>query len=268
MRWFAAVLGPSRRHFGRRKKWLIGWGIALAATGLARPAGAQTGVLRGVVVDSADGALIENADILAASIKQVARTNAKGQFTLSKVPKGELEITIRRLGYQPQQQTVVLSGGTNDSVKVVLVAQPEVLQAVAVDAVERHRRQGIEDFYVRRTQGIGTFITRQQLEELRGNLSTDALRNIPGIQLYRNRNGENTVRFTGTGSISHRDCPPNLWLDGQRMTNMELAQIPANDIEGIELYRGASTTPAQFWQGNTQTTLCGTIVVWSRLPGS
>jgi hypothetical protein len=91
---------------------------------------------------------------------------------------------------------------------------------------------------------------------------------VPGIQLFRTRNGDNTVRFTGTTSINHRDCPPNLWLDGQKISNMELDRIPANDIEGIELYRGASTTPAQFWQGNSQNTFCGTIVVWSRLPGT
>ncbi|HEV8448385.1 MAG TPA: carboxypeptidase regulatory-like domain-containing protein [Gemmatimonadaceae bacterium] len=259
---FAAV-----PKLGSRSRLLLACCVGLAATTAARPSAAQNGVLRGVVVDSADGALIESADILAASIKQVARSNAKGQFTLTKLPKGELEISIRRLGYLPQTQTIVLSGGGNDSVKVVLVAQPEVLQAIAVDAVERHRRQGVEDFYVRQTQGIGTFITRQQLDELRSTHSTDALRNVPGIQLYRNRSGDNTVRFTGTSSINHRDCPPNLWLDGQHVSNMELDQIPANDIEGIELYRGASTTPAQFWQGNTQNTFCGTIVVWSRLPG-
>jgi hypothetical protein len=265
MRWFTAV----QRHFGSRQIRLLACcgGLAAVVAG-ARPSAAQTGVLRGVVVDSADGALIENADILAASIKQVARSNAKGQFTLSKCPKGVLEITIRRIGYAPQEQTVVLSGGGNDSVKVVLVAQPAVLEAVAVDASERHRRQGIEDFYVRRTQGIGTYITRQQLEELRGNETTEALRNVPGIQLFRTRNGDNTVRFTGTTSINHRDCPPNLWLDGQKISNMELDRIPANDIEGIELYRGASTTPAQFWQGNSQNAFCGTIVVWSRLPGT
>jgi hypothetical protein len=264
MRWFTAV----PRHLGSRQRRVLACCVGLlGAAGPARPSGAQSGVLRGVVVDSADGSLIESADILAASIKQVSRTNAKGQFTLTKLPKGALEIIIRRIGYQPQQQTIMLSGGDNDSVKVVLVAQPEVLQAVAVDAVERHRRQGIEDFYVRRTQGIGTFITRQQLEELRGNQATEVLRTVPGIQLFRTKNGDNSVRFTGTSSINHRDCPPNLWLDGQRMNNMELDQIPANDIEGIELYRGASTTPAQFWQGNSQNTFCGTIVVWSRLPG-
>lgn len=266
MRWSAAVPHYLRTRGTSRLRVLLAC-TGLAVAPMARPSAAQSGVLKGVVVDSTDGSLIENADILAASIKQVARSNARGQFTLTKLSKGELEITVRRLGYMPQQQTIMVSGGGNDSVKVVLVAQPEVLQAIAVDAVERHRRQGIEDFYVRRTQGIGTFITRQQLEELRTTHSTDALRNVPGIQLYRNRSGDNTVRFIGTSSINHRDCPPNLWLDGQRVSNMELDQIPANDIEGIELYRGASTTPAQFWQGNAQNTFCGTIVVWSRLPG-
>jgi hypothetical protein len=46
---------------------------------------------------------------------------------------------------------------------------------------------------------------------------------------------------------------------------MEIDEIPLNDIEGIELYNGPSTTPAEFWQANGSQ--CGTIVVWSRLPG-
>lgn len=263
MRWSTAV--PWR--LGSRALQLLACCACLAAVTARTSAAQAAGVLRGVVVDSADGSVIEGADILAASLRQVVRSNAKGQFALNKLPKGELEFTVRRLGYLPQQQTIVVSGGGNDSVKVVLVAQPAVLDAMSVDASERHRRQGIEDFYVRRAQGIGTYITRQQLEDLRGTQPTEALRSVPGIQLFRTRNGDNSVRFTGTSSINHRDCPPNLWLDGQRVTNMELDQIPAQDIEGIELYRGASTTPAQFWQGNTNNAFCGTIVVWSRLPG-
>jgi hypothetical protein len=235
---------------------------------IAATAKAQTGVLRGVVVDSANGSPLENVDVLVASLKQVARSNEKGQFTLTKLSKGELEVAVRRLGYKPQTQTIVLSGGERDSVKIELVGEPELIRAMQIDEVERHRRQGVEDFYLRRARGVGTFITRQQLEDLRSIQPTDALRNVPGIQLKRLRDGNNSVRFTGTGSLSHRDCPPNLWLDGQRVTGMELDQIPARDIEGIELYRGASTTPAQFWQGNSATAFCGTIVVWSRVPGT
>ncbi len=263
MRWVTAV---PRRLAIREVRLLAA--CACLLTSATRPSAAQSGVLRGVVVDSADGSLLENVGILSEALRKVARTDSKGRFTLTQMPAGEVELSIRRLGYKPQRQTIVLSGGVNDSVKVVLVAQPEVLQAVAVDESERHHRQGIEDFYVRRAQGIGTFITRQQLEDLRSTQPTDALRMVPGIQLRRSRNGENTVRFTGTTSINHRDCAPTLWLDGERVPNMELDQIPAQDIEGIELYRGASTTPAQFWQGNSNSTLCGTIVVWSRLPGT
>ena len=132
---FAAVPKHLRTRESRRVSRLLRLVVCCVGfAAAARSSAAQTGVLRGVVVDSADGSLIENADILAAAIKQVARSNAKGQFTLAKLEKGELEITIRRLGYQPQQQTVVVSGGGNDSVKIVLVAQPEVLKAIAVDA--------------------------------------------------------------------------------------------------------------------------------------
>jgi carboxypeptidase family protein/TonB-dependent receptor-like protein len=251
------------------KRWVrrLACCACLAAVATA-PSKAQTGVLRGIVVDSANGTPIEDVDILAAALRQVGRSNSKGQFTLTKLPKGELELTIRRLGYKPQTQTIVLSGGDRDSVKIELVGQPELLRAMQIDEVERHRRQGVEDFYVRRARGIGTFISREQLEELRSIQPTDALRNVPGIQLIRTRDGNNSVRFTGVSSINRRDCPPTLWLDGQRVPGMELDQIPARDIEGIELYRGASTTPAQFWQGNTSNAFCGTIVVWSRVPGT
>ena len=73
------------------------------------------------------------------------------------------------------------------------------------------------------------------------------------------------VRFDS--AISARGgCIPTLWIDGQRAPGMEIDAIPLNDIEGIELYNGLSTTPAEFWQGNTPQ--CGTIVVWSRVPGT
>src|SRR5690348_10334449 len=146
MRW---MTGPAKLGFG-----LVG--VVLLAGAPTRPAAAQTpaGVLRGVVVDSASGSLLEGADILIASLHQVARSNEHGVFTLIRLPAGRLELTVRRLGYLPQQQTIILSGGANDSVKVVMVAQPEVLEAIQVDAAERHRRQGIEGFYVRRAQGI------------------------------------------------------------------------------------------------------------------
>ena len=223
------------------------------------------GTLRGVVVDSASRAPVPSADVAITALRMVTRADSLGRFTLSRLPKGPVEVSIRRLGYQPQRETMFLTGGSNDSVLIALVAQPEVLSAVNVSAGERRRRQMVEDFYLRRARGIGTFVTREDLEARNARVPTDAL-NVPGIALTHTRYGV-AVRFTSTSTV-RRDCAPILWVDGQRASGMELDEIPVNDIEGIELYNGPSTTPAQFWQGNLSNSACGTIVVWSRVPGT
>lgn len=238
-------------------------GLFALLTALPSTSSAQ-GTLRGVVVDSASRAPVPYADVAIIALHMVTRADSQGHFTMNKLPQGRIELSIRRLGFQPQRETIVLSGGANDSVRVALVAQPEVLSAVAVSAGERRRRQMVEDFYLRRARGVGTFVTRQDLEARNARVPTDAL-NVPGIALLHTRYGV-AVRFTSTSTV-RRDCAPILWVDGQRASGMELDEIPVDDIEGIELYNGPSTTPAQFWQGNLSNSACGTIVVWSRVPG-
>ena len=43
---------------------------------------------------------------------------------------------------------------------------------------------------------------------------------------------------------------------------MEVDEIRAQDIHGIEIYRGAATVPAQFAKSGL--TQCGAIVVWTK----
>lgn len=226
------------------------------------PVGAQ-GTLRGVVVDSAGRAPVSFADVSVVALHMITRADSLGRFTLAKVPKGQVELSVRRVGYEPQRQTIVLTGGSADSVLVVMVPQAEVLSATVSEG-ERRRRQMVEGFYARRARGIGSYVTRDDLEARHARVPTDGL-NMPGISLIHTRYGT-SVRFIGTSTV-RRDCPPMLWVDGQRAPNMELDDIPVNDIEGIELYHGPSTTPAQFWLGNMSNAVCGTIVVWSRVPG-
>ena len=238
--------------------------LALIA-GHAEAARAQgTGTLRGVVIDSATRTAVSGAEVSATALRQFARTDDRGQFTLDKLPAGQIELSIRRVGYEPQRETILATGGPRDSVLIVLVAQPAMLSGVNVSAAERRQREGIKGFYARRARGVGAFVTREDLEARHARVPTDAL-NLPGIAVVHTRYGT-AVRFT-TGASLRRSCPPTLWIDGQRAPRMELDDIPVNDIEGIELYHGPSVTPGQFWQGNESNTSCGTIVVWSRAPG-
>jgi hypothetical protein len=223
---------------------------------------AQGTIVRGVVVDSA-GKPVSEAALGIVALHHATRTDEQGHFAFPALPKGGVEIAVRRIGYEPIIVRFVVSGGPADSIRVVLAELPAVLEAVSVSAAERHRLQRIEDFYWRRARGIGTYFTREEILARRASVPSDVLRTAKGIRFVRTASGGG-IRFSSATSM-RTACIPMIWIDGQRAPGMEIDEIPLNDIEGIELYNGASTTPPEFWQANTAQ--CGTIVVWSRPPG-
>lgn len=236
--------------------------IALLALLLAGPPLlAQTGVVRGKVTDST-GAPIADADVAIVELHMLTRSDAQGLFSFSKVPRGEHEVSVRRIGFQATTVKAVV-GDLEYSYEVVLPVQPTTIAGVNVNSSEVKLRLGIEDFYRRRARGMGgTFFTRQEIIARNPRRTTDVLRNSPGLTIVGMRGGGTGVRFTGK-----RQCTPALFLDGQEVRDMELDHIPVNDIEGMELYSGPSTTPMQFSHGWSHTD-CGAIVIWTRIPGT
>jgi outer membrane receptor for monomeric catechols len=111
---------------------------------------------------------------------------------------------------------------------------------------------------------MGVYFTRADILARRASRPSDMLRSTPGVTFVRTRSGQG-IRFISSAG-QRRECVPMIWVDGQRAPGLELDDLPVNDIEGIELYQGPSTTPMQFSQALSVTT-CGTIVVWSRPPG-
>ena len=78
-------------------------------------------------------------------------------------------------------------------------------------------------------------------------------------------NGRNTLRFTRTQGP--RDCPPQYWVDGQRIEAGQPDEFTPEDVEAIEIYAGPATIPVQFAPRPWAYT-CGSIVIWTRLPGT
>lgn len=233
--------------------------IALGAT----PAAAQDGVVRGSVSDSA-GVPVAGADVTIASEHLAMKTDAKGAFVFSNVPRGSYDLAIRHLGYKPE----IVKVAVNDmsySYDVTLAAQPMRIAGVTVTASEASLKRSIDDFYKRRQRGMGGyFFTRQEIETRQARTTSDVLRATPGLSFVRTRGG-NGIRFVGSAS-DRRACVPTIWLDGQEADDMEIDEVPVSDVEGIEIYSGPSTTPVQFTK-STAKDACGTIVIWTRPPG-
>ncbi len=236
--------------------WLLVIGTMLGGGSVAEAQGSR---LVGTVVDSA-GKPLGGATVDVATLRRQAATDDSGVFVLVNLPMGPLEVSVRRLGYEPQRIALSISGSI-DSIVVRMVSQALTLGVVSATA--NRQRINIDAFYERVRRGMGTYVTRSEILARRPLSTTDMFRAAPGIRVLRLR-GTDGIRFNSSSSM-RRDCAPMLWIDGQRAPGMELGEIPPGDVEGIELYNGPSTTPMQFSHGPAGSA-CGVVVVWTRPP--
>lgn len=227
---------------------------------------AQTSTVVGIVRDSARVG-IAGADVSIPLLHLAARSDDVGRFMLRGVPVGKVELSVRRLGFEPSMFVLTIPADRGDTLALVLDVKPLRIDGMIVNGVEMKRVVALEEFYRRRSAGGGWFVTRAEIEVRNPSYLSDVLRGRAGLQVVRlPRNSGSTVRFLASRS-SRRDCPPQFWLDGQRLDNFELDDVPPRDVEGIELYEGPGTTPMQFAH-NGGTRGCGTVVIWTRLPGT
>jgi hypothetical protein len=228
-------------------------------------AGAQHGTLRAYVYDST-GRGIAGAELTIAAQARRIRTDSTGRAVFESLPLGTVELSVRRLGFGAEQRVALVSGAATDSVMIMLKAQTTSLEQVDVNALGMH--PFFKGFEQRRAQGIGTFITRDQIEAQNTSTPSDLFRMVPQVKLVRVSGGLG-IRFP-SGMTSIRSgpgnmCQPMMWLDGQRAPGVEIDDLRKDDIQAIELYRGASVTPPQF--ASAGVTQCGAVVVWTRRKG-
>jgi len=240
-------------------------GAVLVAMLWSLPAAAQRRTLNGIVRDSA-GEPIPEADVSIPSAHLLTRTDNFGAFVLKRVESGQTELSVRRLGFVPRIIQLDIQPSGIDTLIVVMTAQALELPGIAINDRTKRHLLWIEDFYRRRAKGIGgTYYTREDIEARHASRLSDVLRDAPGVRFARARGGGNGIRFD-TPANFRSNCTPQYFVDGQRVANIEVDDLSARDVEGVELYAGPSSTPTQFQQGTI--TSCGTVVIWSRVPGT
>lgn len=239
---------------------------ALLLSAVTWSASAQSvGAISGTVRDSA-GAPIPGVEVVLLQTKGAVYSDSLGVFHFTDIPSGKRELHFRRLGFAPKSLDTDVREGKTLALAVVLEASATEIEGMTVEEVTR-RRQILSDFYDRSSRGFGHFITREQIEKRNPMNLSDMMRTIPGARLIPVRGtGMSTLRFS-RAQMGNRDCPPQYWVDGVKAWNLNVDDIVPQDVEGIEVYSGASTVPPQF---NTRegTTICGVVLIWTRIPGT
>ncbi len=180
-------------------------------------------------------------------------TSREGQFLFRRVPPGTYNLTVTLLGYRTLRDTLLVAEETDLQVVLRLSVSPVELDPIEVVG-ERQLRGPETDFERRRLRGMGTYFTREDIEDRRPLFITDLLRMAPGVRIVpAGPFGEQAIRLRGS-------CRPLIIVDGVRTsidTDVDDFLAPM-DVEAVEIYRGPEL-PVELGINP-----CGAVVFWTR----
>lgn len=216
---------------------------------------AQGGMVRVTVGDGESGVPLTGAQVRLQGLGVGGVTDEAGVLTIGSVAPGPRTVEVRLLGYAPAAASAMVAAERTTDVRFELTRAPIALEPVRV--VSRPGLLAQHGFFRRREGGLGTFLTRADIEKIRPRTLSDVLRRQPGFVMIPTVTGA-SPSARGT----RRSCPIQYYLDGIQVAMFNVDDIPPGDVEGMEIYRGAASIPPAFKQG---TALCGVILIWTRI---
>jgi len=76
--------------------------------------------------------------------------------------------------------------------------------------------------------------------------------------------GNDAYASMSRSTLPGRRCPILYYIDGVPARGYNIDDMPARDVEALEIYRGPSQVPVEFDRRNA---MCGLIVIWTRIEG-
>jgi len=210
-------------------------------------------------------------------------TDQDGVFSFEVHNRAAARLRVGRIGYREATTPLLQFDGRRFfSVEVRLDVEAVLLAPLEVVARSAPVRSAVfGGFDMRARQGMGSFFTREDIEQIRPTQVTDLLARLPGVQLEGAGRGNRRVVVMGRSTIGPGGgaCPVQIFLDGRLMSPRSGPEIHAGRfdqniyidelvnpaaVEGIEVYRGQATMPAEFMN---QYSRCGVVAIWTRRGG-
>ena len=236
-----------------------------------------TASLRGTVVGG-DGRPMRDAVVSIIGTPRSAHTDVAGAFRVDQIPAGTRTIEVRAIGLLPMTVSMDFATHAARDTTLSVSRQAQPLKPVAVKERETTMSLMLRDgFEKRRSQGLGGFLTEEQIARHGSPDLVSVLQGARGVHVEwnsdkRSESGFSTPMPYLLGISSPRGgvyCRPNFFLDGapfpvrrkEDYRDLSALVSPAS-IKGIEVYSNPGTIPAQY--DLTSSTGCGSIVIWTR----
>ncbi|MFV2007665.1 MAG: TonB-dependent receptor plug domain-containing protein [Longimicrobiales bacterium] len=247
---------------------------------LATPVSGQRVLIVGRVIDDISERTLSQVDVQlrAPDGTDLGRyqTDGTGKFEFTVRGARAVRLHASLLGYRASTTPLLyLDEHKFFQLEVRLDPQAILLAPLEVIAWSKVDKSALLDGFRQRLRiGFGTYITRRDVERRNPVYVTDLLREIPGLRVTGEGYGSRPV--VETARSAGRSCATQIFVDGfllNRRTGrgrtpadfrIDDAVSPAS-IEGIEVYQGGSTVPAEFLNVDAA---CGVIAIWTRRGGA
>jgi carboxypeptidase family protein len=186
-------------------------------------------------------------------LEQSARTGADGRFIFNGVQPGDLQISVRRMGYRVSNRSVTVTGTSQPSPLDI------ALQTVATDVdpvmVEGEDAK-MKEFNLRRgSNNFGKYFDGDEIMKRDPRLTSELLRTVPGASIGASTRVGNRVLLRG--------CKPTIFVNGMKAYGAELDEVAyPSDVAGLEVYLSWAGLPPQYQ--DRENPGCGAIIVWTR----
>lgn len=207
--------------------------------------------VRGTVT-SEDGDPVEAATvILADSIRTL--TDASGQYAIAGLPPGSYSLRVEYLGFETVRESVRLRAGESRTFSTSL-GRDVIEVANLVVEVPRRRRRWVRGMFDDLLRHHGHLFTRRDIAERDPLRTSDLLRRLPGVHVR----GWSETGFGNRVVVrcGGREREPTVYLDGGMMPDLNVDQIPPEQIAAIGLVRGPTVS--------TMIRGCGAVVILTR----
>ena len=226
------------------------------------------------------------------------RSDSAGRYGFCGLPDG-VRLTIRattddrrstpRTALLPGNEISVLDLAVGTQA-VVASAEPAKIEAPATP-VGATRNKSMREYERRRRRGMGSYLSRTQIERSRASRLTELLRMMSGVTIGQSDNGSLMVEIRGAkrysieqrapaartdsgapapqptnaspGQMSVKRCPASFLLDGLPIDGNSGVDLEMNSdaIEAIEVYSGAQV-PIEYGGRHSE---CGVVMIWTRV---
>lgn len=229
------------------------------------------GTLAGEVRAAEDGEPLPGALVVIREREVGTETNEGGRFAFRRFAAGRYTVEVRYLGRRSKTVEAVVRPGRITHLELELETEVVELPGLEV-AVEHSYRGKMAGFWERRRRGVGSFVTREEIERAPGNQFHQAFRGLAGLRVvpcgpgsstgcYRLVSSRQTAGFGGC-------LEPKVYVDGARIPLQDyplgINEMRPEQVEAAEVYTGPSQIPARFGGSDAA---CGVIVIWTRAPG-